>query len=365
MKKVLPRVKDQKMGRYGISKRVMGEETTDVCRSRCDSVASSTDIEKNVANLGLKSISPLQLQTALTDSLKRQEFQNPGLRSMASRLASITNSTQASKKVTYKQLKADFVREMRHLAKLRHPCITTVMGAVVSRDSEPMLVMEYMTQGSLYDVLRDEEIVLGFDEHIMPILQDIAQGVRFLHAANPQVVHGDLKSKNVLIDSNFRAKVTDFGLSAKKKGSASGTPYWMAPELLRGERGNNSESDIYSFGILIYEMFSRENPYEGECYNDVLRLVCDRKVNKRPSVPDTCPVRIAELMKDCVAAKPSARPTAEQLDLALRVEGSVKERVNKLEQLNKELAEANKKIAMASSMQLVRSGRNTEVEFAS
>ena len=98
------------------------------------------------------------------------------------------------------------------------------MGAVVDKKAEPMLVMEYMTQGSLYDVLRDDSMELDVDEHILPVLQDIAQGVRFLHAANPQVVHGDLKAKNVLIDSNFRAKVTDFGLSAKKQNSASGTP---------------------------------------------------------------------------------------------------------------------------------------------
>jgi serine/threonine protein kinase len=82
----------------------------------------------------------------------------------------------------------------------------TVMGAVVATNKEPMLVMEYMTRGSLYDLLRDTTVFLDTDEHIMPILQDIAQGVRFLHAASPQVIHGDLKAKNVLIDSSFRAK---------------------------------------------------------------------------------------------------------------------------------------------------------------
>ncbi len=60
------------------------------------------------------------------------------------------------------------------------------------------------------------------------------QGCRFLHASDPAVVHGDLKSMNVLVDSRFRAKVADFGLSIKYKACA-GTPYWMAPELLRSE----------------------------------------------------------------------------------------------------------------------------------
>ena len=126
----------------------------------------------------------------------------------------------------------------------------------------------------------------------------------------------------------------------------------MAPELLRGESPNTDKSDIYAFGVLIYEIYTRQNPYEGEEYADVLRQICDPKVNKRRPVPENCSIKIAEMMRDCLAAKPKARPSAEQIDLALKVEGSVKERVSKLEQLNMELAAANKKIATASSMQL-------------
>lgn len=304
---------------------------------------------------GYKSMGSKELTNSLDVSLQRAK-NNPGLRSMASRLVSLTGSTlgtgNASKKHTFKQLKADFVLEMRHLAKLRHPCITTVMGAVVSKDSEPMLVMEHMNRGSLYDVLRDDKIELDLDEHIMPILQDIAQGIRFLHAATPKVVHGDIKAKNVLIDTNFRAKVTDFGLSAKKQDSASGTPYWMAPELLRGEGENTEKSDIYALGVLLYEVFSGQNPYEGENYAEVLKQICDPKVNKRPPIPDNCSIKIGELMKDCVSATPHFRPTAEHIDLTLRVEGSVKERVCKLEKLNNDLAVANTRIEEASKMQL-------------
>ena len=155
------------------------------------------DIESDPAraNLGLKSSGLNAISNSMDGSLNRGG--NPGLRSMASRLMAMTNSTMGTgnsgKRQTFKQLKADFVREMRHLAKLRHPCITTVMGAVVSSDSEPMLVMEHMNRGSLYDVLRDVSIELDLDDHIMPILQDIAQGVRFLHAATPKVIHGDIK----------------------------------------------------------------------------------------------------------------------------------------------------------------------------
>jgi serine/threonine protein kinase len=88
-------------------------------------------------------------------------------------------------------------------------------GAVIERRSEPMLVMEYMEYGSLYDLLHNDTMVID-GELVLPILRDVAQGMRFLHAAEPKVIHGDLKTQNILVDSKFRAKVADFGLSQKK-----------------------------------------------------------------------------------------------------------------------------------------------------
>jgi len=80
------------------------------------------------------------------------------------------------------------------LMQLRHPNIATVMGAVISKGADPMLVMEYMQRGSLYDVLRDqdESVQAELEENTLSILQDIAQGVRFLHAAHPKVIHGTI-----------------------------------------------------------------------------------------------------------------------------------------------------------------------------
>jgi len=85
-----------------------------------------------------------------------------------------------------------------------------------------MLVMEYMVHGSLYDLLHNKTVIEVEGEQILPILQDISHGIRFLHAATPQVIHGDLKAQNILVDSKFRAKVADFGLSQKKQVGATG-----------------------------------------------------------------------------------------------------------------------------------------------
>jgi class 3 adenylate cyclase len=206
---------------------------------------------------------------------------------------------------------------MRQLSKLRHPCITTIMGAVISSKHEPMLVMEYMEAGSLYDLLHNESMPID-GELLLPILRDVSQGVRFLHAASPIVIHGDLKAQNVLVDSKYRAKVADFGLTQKKQIGATGTPLWMAPELLRGESENNAMTDVYSFGIILYEAYSRKDPYFGENHLDVLRQVVNPKINKRPGVPEGCPQCIVQVMTDCLVAIPDHRLTFEELDLRLK-----------------------------------------------
>jgi len=231
--------------------------------------------------------------------------------------ASGKTSMSSYNQSSYSKLKLDFVKEMRQLSKLRHPCITTVMGAIISKREEPMLVMEFMQHGSLYDLLHNNTLIIE-GNFVLPILRDIAQGIRFLHAAMPQVIHGDLKSQNVLVDSKFRAKVADFGLSQKKKVGSTGTPFWMAPELLRRECENSSMTDVYSFGIILYEVYSRKNPYEGEDYKEVLRGVANPDVNKRPPVPPSCPPPIQSLMTDCLHAIPENRPTFEELDKRLK-----------------------------------------------
>jgi len=176
-------------------------------------------------------------------------------------------------------------------------------------------------------------------------------GLRYLHSSKPQTLHGDLKARNILIDSRFRAKLCDFGLSNKNQNLITGTPFWMAPEYLTGKSSYNATCDIYSMGkfwsaeqyapqasfflsllnnvlsirftfcgfvgIILYEIYSRKSPYEGEHFRDVLRKVCDRRVNKRPEVPETCPPKMVDLMKKCWSPDPFFRPPAMALDMQL------------------------------------------------
>jgi len=196
-----------------------------------------------------------------------------------------------------RQLRNHFVEEMRILSKLRHPCITTVMGAVVEANSDCLMVMELMSRGSLHDILYNETYEME-GATILQILKDVTTGLHFLHYSGSVVVHGDIKSHNILVDDHFHAKIADFGLSIKKglgaglgaelpnlltlkdrksTANACGTPLWMAPELLRGE-ANTTRSDVYAFGVVIYEIYSRRYPFDGEDTSVVLKQVADPAV---------------------------------------------------------------------------------------
>lgn len=92
----------------------------------------------------------------------------------------------------------------------------------------------------------------------------------------------------------------------------------MAPELLRKESTNTAETDVYSFGIILYEVYSRRDPYEDEDALEVLRLVADKKVKKRPPVPRHMPEKIKSLMADCVDDDPASRPSFEEIDIRVK-----------------------------------------------
>jgi serine/threonine protein kinase len=216
------------------------------------------------------------------------------------------------------------IADIRVVARLRHPCVTTVMGAVVEAGVEPLLVTEIMEQGSLQDLLHNQSLILEGDL-IDPILGDIVQGMRFLHATKPLTIHGDLKSHNILVDSKFRAKITDFGLSATKAYSihsrkgATGTAFWMAPELLAGSP-NTTASDVYAFGIVLSEVYARDLPYNGEDMESVLEQVCDlrRLEDKRPVVPTSTPAIMCQLMSDCWRKDETKRLSFKEIDERLK-----------------------------------------------
>lgn len=157
-----------------------------------------------------------------------------------------------------------FQREARAIAQLNHPSIVTIFEYGEWQGSS-FIAMELLDGPSLDKLLQ---------EHRLPWKAVRAWGLQLLEALSYAhargVVHRDIKPANVMaVDQGRRVKLTDFGLalhsdsSLTQEGQILGTPYYMAPELIDGKKGD-AHSDQYALGVLMYEMISRRRPFEGE-----------------------------------------------------------------------------------------------------
>jgi len=205
-----------------------------------------------------------------------------------------------------------------------------------------LIVSEYCAGGSLYDMVHDSKEPMSW-MHRLKILLDVATGLEYLHSLTPKVLHRDLKSCNVLLAQPITsenqklvvAKVSDFGLSRVLINSKDlmmtrcvGTWRWMAPEVFSSNE-YNERIDVFSFGILMFEVLSRTVPYADKWSVQApvnprigLHIMNGHRPNLKLVQPG-CPNKIAELMQECWHSEPSLRPEfskvrrqiAEQLEL--------------------------------------------------
>ena len=198
-----------------------------------------------------------------------------------------------------------FKKEVFILKKLRHPNIVQFMGAC-TQSPNLCIVSEYMAKGSLFKLLHGKsnhqeraELTLG---QKLKMACDVAVGMHYLHTSSPPIIHGDLKSPNLLLDANYTVKVCDFGLSRIKTatklsvGSKMGTPEWTAPEVLQSST-NSEASDVYSFGVVLWEIFTGQIPWEDTNAMQVVLLVGFH--NKRLDIPTDIPQAIQDLIQEC------------------------------------------------------------------
>ncbi|CAI9092637.1 OLC1v1027937C1 [Oldenlandia corymbosa var. corymbosa] len=222
----------------------------------------------------------------------------------------------------------EFETEVELLSQIQHPNIISLLGYCIHGDTR-LLVYELMQSGSLESQLHGPCGGSALTWHRrMKIALDIARGLEFLHEhCNPPVIHRDLKSSNILLDSNFNAKLSDFGLAivdgAQNKNNIklSGTLGYVAPEyLLDGKL--TDKSDVYAFGVVLLELLLRRKPVEklapAQCQSIVtwaMPQLTDR--SKLPTIVD--PVirdtmdlkhlyQVAAVAVLCVQPEPSYRP---------------------------------------------------------
>lgn len=268
----------------------------------------------------------------------------------------------AQKEHVAKSVLEEFAAEINMVSGMRHPNICLYMGACLDPPNRA-IVTELAANGSLWDALRQplnppysaadgvtstswplelyESVktkpVVGLpSSHHLPtppcppagtwpwtlvkrVASGAARGMTYLHSGNPPVLHRDLKSANLLLDDSYTAKVADFGLSRLKAQNRSmtgncGTVQWMAPEVLASQ-SYAEPADVFSYGIILWELLTRECPYEGMTPIQCALAVLNK--DHRPEIPMWCPPSLTALIKACVEKDPHSRPTFTQIISAL------------------------------------------------
>ncbi len=168
---------------------------------------------------------------------------------------------------------ARFVQELKLARKIAHENVIRIHD-LLEIDDARAISMEYFAGRDLGKVLDDEEKLSP--ERAAKVSRQIAQGLAAAHGQG--IIHRDVKPANILVDECDRVKIVDFGLAAASReaenrltrtGHLVGTPHYMAPELIRGEEVDG-RADLYSLGIMMYEMISGKLPYDGDNPMNVL-----------------------------------------------------------------------------------------------
>ncbi|EPS65317.1 hypothetical protein M569_09459 [Genlisea aurea] len=213
----------------------------------------------------------------------------------------------------------EFKREVRIMRRLRHPNVVLFVGAV-TRPPNLSIITEFLPRGSLYRILHRPHFQIDEKRRIRMAL-DVAKGMNCLHTSIPTIVHRDLKSPNLLVDSNWNVKVCDFGLSRLKHNtflsskSTGGTPEWMAPEVLRNEP-SNEKCDVYSFGVILWELATLKIPWSGMNPMQVVGAVGFQ--NRRLDIPKDVDPLVGRIIWECWQTDPNLRPSFAQLCVALK-----------------------------------------------
>ncbi|EJD53204.1 kinase-like protein [Auricularia subglabra TFB-10046 SS5] len=220
------------------------------------------------------------------------------------------------------QLSAMDIKELKLLSDFDHPNVVRFLGVSIpenTRDTPVAMVSELCSNGDLFDYVRN--VPPPSLIKVLNIALDIARGIEYLHTRKPSVIHRDCKSSNILITAKGTAKIADFGLAKVKQSTRSmvvslvGTVNWQAPELWHPHPKYNHKVDVFSCGMVYWEMLQwhlpqKKFPWEGMNEHAIYDAVGAKK--QRPSVSGMrkqwCP-EVVDLMERMWAQDPGDRPT--------------------------------------------------------
>ncbi|XP_030244387.1 mitogen-activated protein kinase kinase kinase 7-like [Drosophila navojoa] len=225
----------------------------------------------------------------------------------------------AIKKISSNIEHGNIQREPFYMSMVRDHANFVKLYAMVMERTETLLVMEYISGGSLYDFLHKTEEELTYSNAINLLCQ-AAEALAYLHAMSERpVIHRDVKSLNMLVDAERKnLKICDFGFvrqSRTEMTEARGTLIYMAPEVFKGKM-YAAKCDVYSMGITIWEILARKRPYY--FLGDISINEFNEQIDKglRPSLDDLefdCPDELKTLIQSCWDKDADARPTMQEV----------------------------------------------------
>jgi sterile alpha motif and leucine zipper-containing kinase AZK len=215
-------------------------------------------------------------------------------------------------------------KEVDILSQIRHRNIIHFYG-VSQANPDFYIVTEYAEHGCLYEYLHNDSAELPFDLILQWALQ-IAHGVHYLHFEAPAtIIHRDLKSKNVVLSKGYGdqiiCKLCDFGTSKDLTHSFTrptwaGTAAWMSPEIITQKEGITTATDVWSYAVVLWELVSREVPYKGLTEFKIYSIISQH--GERLVIPETCPLKLANLLKNCWYTEPRDRIDMKMIILELQ-----------------------------------------------
>ena len=209
-------------------------------------------------------------------------------------------------------IKRRFLREKQILAQLRHPNIVPLLDAGTTEDGIPWFVLEFIDGQTINKIVTSHELT---SRKIVSIMIKTCDAIHYAHTLG--IFHRDIKPDNIIIEENdgeFNPFILDFGIAHQNdsqkltdQGHLIGTPGYMSPEQIKGEQSIDNRTDIFSLGVVLYQLFSGTKPFNAPSTVDIHQKIIHDNPTKLCHLIPSFPIDLQIIVETCLNKKPQNR----------------------------------------------------------